>query len=78
MLTVLILSLILLITAILALTTYIRLYQASKKFKNPEAFENDCHVSVTYVQSGILFMSAVIFVSLLYMYLFRYSDILTR
>jgi hypothetical protein len=66
---VLILCILLIITASLALNTYSRLNNASKKYPSADAFEDGCNVSKTYVTgSAILMIMVLIFAFCLAIY----------
>lgn len=61
---VLFLSILLTITASLALNTYIRLNKAYKTYSTSDAFENSCHLSKTYVKGGEILMILVVILSM--------------
>lgn len=57
---ILIISILLVITASLALNTYIRLNNASKKYPSTDAFEDACNISKTYVIGSEILMILVL------------------
>jgi uncharacterized membrane protein len=56
----LILSILLIITSSLALNTYVRLHNASKTYPSPDAFEDACNMSKTYVIGSEILMILVL------------------
>jgi branched-subunit amino acid ABC-type transport system permease component len=64
-----VLSALLLVTGVFFSITLWRLENARKTYRTPEAFEDSCHISTTYIRTAEIIAFVLIIVAIIFMYI---------